>query len=186
MIDFGERFRNGLDYYQFLEQYGTSEHQRRWQAVYDQVRLSESQQALLASFTRQMRVLCMAGAWCGDCVEQCPILQRFAEASERIQLRFIDRDMDEALQKELMICGGARVPVVVFLDEEDMFLGLYGDRTLAKYRDIVQKEFGPSCPTGISPDESLMSRVVQEWLDQFERFQWMLRTSARLRNKHGD
>src|SRR5690606_24673036 len=144
------------------------------------------QQALLASFTRQMRVLCMAGAWCGVGVEQCPILHRFAEASERIQLRFIDRDMDEALQKELLICGGARVPVVGFLDEEDMFLGLSGDRTLATYRDIVQKEFGPSGPTGTSPDESLMSRVVQEWLDQFERFQWMLRTSARLRNKHGD
>jgi len=28
--------------------------------------------------------------------------------------------------------------------------------------------------------------VLQEWLDEFERVQWMLRLSPRLRQLHGD
>ena len=39
-----------------------------------------------------MQVLVMAGAWCGDCVNQCPIFERFAEQTERIQVRYFDRD----------------------------------------------------------------------------------------------
>ena len=30
------------------------------------------------------------------------------------------------------------------------------------------------------------AKPVQEWLDEFERIQLMLRTSGRLRQKHGD
>jgi hypothetical protein len=33
-------------------------------------------------------------------------------------------------------------------------------------------------------DES--AEVLQEWLNEFERVQWMLRLSTRLRQKHGD
>jgi hypothetical protein len=32
----------------------------------------------------------------------------------------------------------------------------------------------------------LINAVTQEWLDVFERAQLILRTSARLREKHGD
>jgi hypothetical protein len=46
---------------------------------------------------------------------------------------------------------------------------------------------GASCPTGIAPPElPLLVRVTQEWLNEFERIQLMLRTSPRLRERHGD
>ena len=35
-------------------------------------------------------------------------------------------------------------------------------------------------------DQGLVPAVVQDWLDEFERIQWMLRTSSRLRQLHGD
>ena len=42
-------------------------------------------------------------------------------------------------------------------------------------------------PTGIAPPEqSLLESVTQEWLNEFERIQLMLRTSGRLRKLHGD
>ena len=107
-------FEQALSYKRFLAEYGGSMHTGRWRGMYDSVRLGEAQRALLAGFTRQMNVLCLAGAWCGDCVNQCPILQRFAEAAPVIDLRFLDRDVRPEIREELSINGGQRVPVVVF------------------------------------------------------------------------
>ena len=186
-IDWTTTFAAGRSYRDFLEQYGKPEQRERWQQVHDRIVLTAAQHELLGSFSRTMKVLCIAGAWCGDCVQQCPIFDHFAAVSSKIELRFVDRDAQSELSGALKICGGARVPTVVFLSEDDMFCGLYGDRTLAKYRSVVAQAIGASCPTGIAlPEAGLLTAVVQDWLDEFERIQWMLRTSGRLRQLHGD
>lgn len=180
-------FEAGLPYAEFLETHGTPDHRRRWAGVYDQVTLSAEQSQLLHGFVRQMNVLCLAGAWCGDCVNQCPVFQRFAEATDRIRLRFVDRDVHAEVQRELSLCGGNRVPVVVFLSEDFAECGRYGDRTLSKYRDMAATLLGAACPTGIvGADTGLLQRVTAEWLAEFERVQLMLRLSPRLRERHGD
>ena len=187
MFDFAAQFDQSLGYEQFLTRFGTDEHRRRWAAFHAAIQLTDPQRELLASFRRKMKVLCLAGAWCGDCVNQCPIFDHFARSAPTIDLRFQDRDAVPLLAEQLKICGGGRVPVVVFLSEDSQFVGLYGDRTLAKYRRMAADQLGPSCPTGIvAPDAALTAAVVQEWLDQFERAQLLLRLSARLRQLHGD
>lgn len=186
-MDLKDKFQQGLAYRDFLERHGTEDQRRRWQEVYEQVQLDSAQRELLGSFIRDMSVLCLAGAWCGDCVSQCPIFERFAEASSTIHLRFLDRDEHPDLQRELAINAGHRVPVVVFLSEDLHEVARYGDRTVTTYRRIAREQLGPACPTGIGavPDDLLRS-VTQEWLDEFERVQLLLRTSPRLRQKHGD
>ncbi len=187
MFDFISKFTVGLSYQDFLRQYGNDDQRQRWQQVHAQVQLTDGQRQLLTQFTRRMKVLCIAGAWCGDCVNQCPIFDHFASACDRIELRFVDRDAWPDLTAAVKICGGARVPTVIFLSEDDHFCGVYGDRTLAKYREVIAKQQGAACPTGIgATDTPLLAAVTQEWLDEFERIQWMLRTSARLRQLHGD
>ncbi|MBW3538815.1 MAG: thioredoxin family protein [Planctomycetes bacterium] len=186
-MNYGAYFGKGLSYAEFLQRHGTEEQRRRWQAVYDKVSLSAVQQTLLRGFAREMKLLVTAGAWCGDCVNQCPILARIAEQNERIQIRYFDRDEHAELSEALSLCGAPRVPSVVFLSEDNFVCGRYGDRTLSKYRQLAAEQLAPACPTGIAPPEdSLQERVVQEWLDEFERIQLMLRTSGRLRKLHGD
>jgi hypothetical protein len=181
------KFDAALGYDKFLSQYGSPQHRDRWQALHDRVVLTSEQTELLGGFVRRMNVLCLAGAWCGDCINQCPIFQRFAEATDKIDLRFLDRDEHADVQAELLLCGGNRVPVLVFLSEDFMECGRYGDRTLAKYRDMAATQLGPACPTGIgAPDPNLLAAVTGEWLNEFERTQLMLRLSARLRERHGD
>jgi hypothetical protein len=180
-------FADSPGYSAFLERYGTTAHRDRWRRVHEQVALSDAQKALLSGFTRRMNVLCLAGAWCGDCVNQCPVFQRFAEASDTIDLRFLDRDAHPDVQKALSLCAGDRIPVVVFLSEDFAECGRYGERTLSKYRELARTTLGPSCPTGIGGvDQPLLAAVTQEWLNEFERIQLMLRLSPRLREKHHD
>jgi len=187
MLDYGAKFETGLAYHAFLAKFGTEEQRRRWEVVHEQVELTAAQRELLTGFRRDMKVLCLAGAWCGDCVNQCPIFEHFAIVAPRIQIRYFDRDTHPDLGAELSVCGGARVPVVLFLSEDNQQVGWYGDRTLSKYRKMVADEFGAACPTGLVREaDSLLAAVTQDWLDEFERIQLILRTSARLRKLHGD
>lgn len=187
MYDFAAKFSAGLDYDAFLKAHGTDEHRRRWADFHARVTLTPDQQKLLAGFQREMKVLCLAGAWCGDCVNQCPIFEHFAKVSPKLNVRYFDRDTHPELAAELKVCGGARVPVVVFLSEDDFEVARFGDRTLSKYLQIAKDQLGAACPSGIgAPPQSLTDAVIQDWVEIFERAQLILRTSARLREKHGD
>lgn len=186
-MDFAGRFEQGLTYNDFLDQYANEDQRARWDAFHATVELTAAQNELLSGFKREMKVLVVAGAWCGDCVNQCPIWDHFAAASPRIQIRYFDRDDNTDLADELSMCGGRRVPSLQFLSEDGLPCGRYGDRTLSKYRDMAASQLGAACPTGIvAPDGSLTEQVVQDWLNEFERIQLMLRTSGRLREIHGD
>jgi hypothetical protein len=141
-----EKFRQGLPYADFLAKYGTDVHRGRWEKLHAQVALTPAQRQVLAAFTRRMPVLCLAGAWCGDCVNQCPIFDHFARAAAMIELRFLDRDDHRDVQEALRINGGDRVPVVVFFSEDGQEVARYGERTLSKYRQMMTEQTGATCP----------------------------------------
>ena len=128
-----------------------------------------------------------AGAWCGDCVNQCPIFAHFAAVSQSIDLRFIDRDARPEIAAHLKVCGGQRVPVAAFLSEDFQLIAFHGDKTLAAYRLAAAAQLGESCASGAVPlPTSVIAAVTSDWLDQFERAQIILRLSGRLRQLHGD
>jgi thiol-disulfide isomerase/thioredoxin len=186
-MEYAAKFLQGLKYSDFLTTHGTAEQRQRWENFHRTLKLNDSQRQLLAGFARDMKVMVLAGAWCGDCVNQCPIFDHFAAETSRLDVRYFDRDAHPDFAAGLSVCGGARVPVVLFLSEDFQQVGWYGDRTLSKYRNMAATLDGAACPTGIVPDQaSLVAAVVQEWLNEFERCQWILRTSARLRKIHGD
>ncbi|MHB8732698.1 MAG: thioredoxin family protein [bacterium] len=186
-MDWGREFAEGLGYDDFLKQHGTAEHQARWKGVYDKVALTAEQRELITGFVREMHVLVIAGAWCGDCVNQCPIFEHIARQNAKIKVRYVDRDVHAAAQDAVTLNAGKRVPVAVFLSEDEQECGRYGDRTLATYRQMAADRLGPACPTGIvPPGPALLGAVTAEWVGQFERIQLMLRLSKRLREKYGD
>lgn len=186
-MSFLDHWPHGLSYRDFLHKYASPEQHRRWDLVHELVHLTNEQRLVLESFQRDMLVLVVAGAWCGDCVNQCPIFDHFARATDRLQIRYFDRDDHSELADRVQICGGRRVPTVVFLAEDGAPCGWLGDRTLSRYRQIAAEQQGAACPTGlVRPEQADFGIVVQEWLDEFERIQLLLRTSPRLRQKHGD
>jgi thiol-disulfide isomerase/thioredoxin len=184
---FTAKFEQALPYDQYLLT-GTPEHQRRWREVYDRTAVTDDQRTLLAGFVRQMKVLVVSGIWCGDCVQQGPLIQRIAEANPaKIDLRLLDRDQHRDLAERVRINAGDRVPVAIFLAEDFAFCSLFGDRTLNRYRALARKHLGPSCPTGIgTPDGEEIAATLHDWVNEFERVSLMLRLSGRLRQIHGD
>ncbi|MBL8990057.1 MAG: thioredoxin family protein [Phycisphaerae bacterium] len=204
---FRDAFAAGLAWPDYLAT-ATSAQRPRWDAAWQHAVLTPAQAALARSLPRRINVLVISGTWCGDCVQQCPILARIAEAhpapnappapaasptgrspgdAPGICLRFIDRDAHAAFSDHFMICGGRRVPTAIFLNEDFDFVHLLGDRTLARYRAVAAASLGPACPLPGAPvpaDER--AAVTDDWLREFERVALLLRLSPKLRDRHGD
>jgi thiol-disulfide isomerase/thioredoxin len=196
-FDFKPHFERALPYRAFLEKFGTPEHRERWENVYQRTRLTTQQLGIAGDFRRKMPVLCMAGTWCGDCVNGCPIFQKIAEARpDLIDLRFINRvqkfdpaatDADTVLANEISILAAPRVPMLVFFTQDMFEACRYGERTLLTYREKGTKVLGASCSTGLfAPPADAHAAVVAEWFEQFERVQLMLLTSPRLMKMNGE
>jgi len=187
ILNLSEKFAQGLPYSRYL-QTGTEEQQRRWKQVYDAAHLTDAQAQLLGGFVREMKILIFSGIWCGDCVQQCPLIQRISEGNhEKIDLRFVERPKESELVPELRVNAGSRVPVVLFLSEDNEWCATAGDRTINRYRAIARAKLGPLCPTGIvAPDKDELDATLADWLNEVERVQLMLRLTPRLRQKYQD
>ena len=158
-----------------------------WLETMQSISLTESQQELLSTFTRQIRILVVSGAWCGDCVRQGPVLQAMALATPQIELRFIDRDPPASPIDRLEINGGKRVPVVIFMSEDGATVSVVGDRTLSYYRWMAAQRLGPACPIPGAPvPADVLTAMTQDWVDECERVHLLLRLSPRLRQLHQD
>jgi len=180
-------FAAALPYRDFLDRHATPDQRGRWDAMHGRVILTPAQKALLSGFVRRMPVIVLTGAWCGDCVNQCPIFAHFAAAAPVIDLRFLDRDARPDIAAHFKVCGGQRVPVALLLSEDFTPVQFHGDRTLSAYRAAAAAEVGDSCASGVTgPAADALAAATSDWLDQFERAQLILRLSGRLRQIHGD
>src|SRR5262245_17627795 len=106
-----DRFSAAFPLDHFLVKYANAAHRPSWQQTFDAVKLTDDQKILLASFKREMNVMVLAGAWCGDCAQQCPIFDRFAEAAKVVNVRYLDNAEHADVQDALSINGGKRIPV---------------------------------------------------------------------------
>jgi hypothetical protein len=186
-MDWSSAFETALPYATFLDRYAAPTHRNRWDAMHGRIQLEPDQVTLLGGFVRRMPVLVLAGAWCGDCVNQCTIFDHFAAACPAVDLRFLDRDALPEAADALSINGGHRVPAVLFLSEDFQEVARYGERTLSTYRRLAAEQLGPACPTGlVAPTDDATRLVTSEWLGEFERAQLILRLSPKLRARHGD
>ncbi len=179
-------YDQAVDYETFVASGEAEGHRMQWDDRYSRLELNDEQAALVKSFTRGMPVLCLTGTWCGDCALQGAAMQRIAEATDRIQLRFLPRSDEYApLVVAAQLNQGFRVPITWFMAEDFAPVARLGDRTLSRYRSMARKALGDDAVPAAPPADPV-GEVLQEVLDEFERAHLILRTSARLREKYGD
>jgi thiol-disulfide isomerase/thioredoxin len=180
-------FDSALAYLAYIAT-GSPHHQESWSLVHARVRLTTQQHALVSSFTRRVNVLTLSGMWCGDCAQQVPMLDHIARANPGVlHTRYLDRDQAKDLAERVRICGGLRVPTVLFMNEDFEFLSLYGDKSLNRLRAIARRSLGAACEVPGAPmEQDEAALTMQDWVEEFERAHLIARLSPRLRERHGD
>jgi hypothetical protein len=104
-----------------------------------------------------------------------------------VDLRFVDRDAHKGLSDVVMICGGNRVPTVIYLNEDFEFCGLSTDKSLSRLRAVAARSLGASCPVPGAPVPSdEIAATLQDWCLDLEKAHLLVRLSAKLRQRHGD
>ena len=182
-----QKFNEAMSYTDYVSLAESLDQRMPWDQRHSQLELTNDQNALISSFEREMNVLCLTGTWCGDCALQGSAMQRIAEANEKIHLRFLQREDEHAdLIVKSQINQGFRVPVSWFMAEDFEPVGVFGDRTLSRYRSMARNALGEHANVLAEAPADPVREVLSEMIDEFERVNLLLRISPRLREKHGD
>ncbi len=100
--------------------------------------LSDEIRERLEKVERPMIWLVLTEAWCGDAAQSLPIIQKMADTSSKILIRYILRDKNPEIMDQFLTDGKSRsIPKVIVLDMKSLeILGEWGPRP-----DTAQKLF---------------------------------------------
>lgn len=122
-----ERFEQGMTYEAYKAQ--MTRNRERLEENERTVQLAPDDVAFFEGLPQTLNVLVLAEDWCGDVVNNLPVLARLAEASGKLNLRVFLRDQNLDIMDQYLKDGQFRsIPVFVFFDEELRQLGYMIER----------------------------------------------------------
>ena len=124
MIDFEKLWSGAMPFHTFITE--STEHKGLWEGVYRLWRVPEWAQAELEGMER--RLLVLAEDWCGDASNTIPILAKWADQVEGLELRIIRRDEHPEVMDRYLTNGSRSIPIVIALDTEGNPVGHWGPR----------------------------------------------------------
>jgi hypothetical protein len=158
-----ERFEQGMTYDEFKAQ--MTRNQERFATNERNLVLDSADVDVFKRLPRSLNVLVLAEDWCGDVIDNLPILGRLAAESEKLNLRIFLRDQHPDLMDNYLNRGEFRsIPVFVFFDDEFREIGWFVERPESvSARRAGQRatlsaqhpELGdPTTPVGQLPEEA--------------------------------
>lgn len=167
-----ERFEQGMTYEAYKAQ--MTRNRDRLEENERTVQLPREELAFFAQLPRPLHVLVLAEDWCGDVVNNLPVLVRLAQAGGRLNLRIFLRDQNLDIIDQYLNKGQYRsIPVFVFFDQDFRELGHWIERPAAMYA-LMQEELDALYATdpamqgvtrGTSP--ALMPEAARARMGQF-------------------
>ncbi len=92
--------------------------------------LNEEVRSRLKNVERPMIWLVLTEAWCGDAAQSLPVIQKMADFSKKIQIRYVLRDENPEIMDQFLTNGRSRsIPKMIALDMKSLeILGSWGPR----------------------------------------------------------
>src|SRR6476659_2499455 len=122
-----ERFEQGMTYDEFKAQ--MTRNQERFAANERGLVLAPADVDVFRRLPRPLDVLVLADDWCGDVIDNLPILGRLAAESGKLNLRIFLRDQHPDLMDNYLNRGEFRsIPVFAFFDDDFHEIGRFTER----------------------------------------------------------
>jgi hypothetical protein len=156
-----ERFEQGMTYDEFKAQ--MTRNQERLAANERSLVLDPADLDVFKRLPRPLNVLVLAEDWCGDVIDNLPILGRLAAESVKLNLRIFLRDQNPDLMDNYLNRGEFRsIPVFAFFDGDFNEIGRFIERPesvtkrRADQRDALSAQYpelgDPTTPVGQLPE----------------------------------
>jgi hypothetical protein len=93
------------------------------------MKVSDENGQKLQNLKRNYIWLVISEGWCGDAAQILPVITKMAELTEKIELRIVFRDENEALMNLFLTNGTKSIPKLIILDKNTLeVLGDFGPR----------------------------------------------------------
>lgn len=148
-----ERFEQGLTYDAFKAQ--MTRNQERFAANERDIALTPSDVEAFRSLPQPLNVLVLAEDWCGDVIDNLPILGRISSESGKLNLRVFPRDQNLDIMDQYLKDGQFRsIPVFVFFDDDFREIGRFIERpaSVTERRAQQRRDLHAQHPEFGSPD----------------------------------
>lgn len=99
--------------------------------------ISAETQHSLSNLSKGFTILAIAEGWCGDAAQILPIINKVAEASDKINFKIVLRDENEDLMNQYLTNGSKSIPKVLILDQENNVLESWGPRPAVATQMVV-------------------------------------------------
>ncbi|WP_396148051.1 thioredoxin family protein [Flavobacterium sp.] len=83
---------------------------------------------MLQNLKSKQTWLVISEGWCGDAAQILPIIKLMSEASEKIELKIVLRDENDALMNQFLTNGSKSIPKLLILDEAFNLINHWGPR----------------------------------------------------------
>ncbi|MFN8533164.1 MAG: thioredoxin family protein [Dehalococcoidia bacterium] len=165
-----ERFAQGMTYDEYKAQ--MTRNRERFDQNEAGVSIDPADLAAFKALGRPLNVLVLCEDWCGDVIDNLPVLGRLAQESGTLNLRVFLRDQNLDLMDQWLREGKFRsIPTFVFFDDDFNQVGLFIERPQkvsvrrAEFREALsarRPEFGaPDRPIVELPEE-LRTELMHE------------------------
>lgn len=103
---------------------------QRMKRLDKQTKLSEDALGKTKRIQKEFTWLVLTESWCGDAAQTLPVINKFAEANERIYLKVVLRDENEDLMNQFLTNGSKSIPKLIVLDNSsNQVVGSWGPRS---------------------------------------------------------
>ncbi|MEL4455726.1 thioredoxin family protein [Lutimonas vermicola] len=103
---------------------------QRMKRLDKQTKLHEETLTKTQKINREFTWLVLTESWCGDAAQTLPVINKFAEANKKIDLKVVLRDENEELMNKFLTNGSKSIPKLIVVDNASLeVVGSWGPRS---------------------------------------------------------
>ena len=121
-----------------------AKHQEQMRGLRGETALGEAAEEALKSLEQPVHVLALAEDWCPDVVRHVPVLQRMADASPLIRVRYVLRKTSTDLLVRFLTNGTESVPKFGFFNNDFALCCMWGPMLATTRSELAARARSPS------------------------------------------
>jgi hypothetical protein len=111
---------------------------QRMKRLDKQTRLNEDTLSKTQKINKDFTWLVLTESWCGDAAQTLPVINKLAEANERIDLKVVLRDENEELMDQFLTNGSKSIPKLIVVDNVSKeVVGSWGPRSAKAAKMVI-------------------------------------------------
>lgn len=134
---------------------------QRMKRLDKQTKLNEVALSRTQKINKDFTWMVLAESWCGDAAQSLPVINKFAEANDKIDLKVVLRDENEDLMNQFLTNGSKSIPKLIVVDNQSKeVVGSWGPRSVraAKIVSDYKDEHGKI--------DSKLKTDLQKWYNE--------------------